>query len=80
MQNSKRLKDLGFHTTSIYPNNSGTTKTKPHRKSHIDSGSDYDPSHDDDGDEGEEDLLGEDNAKVLILQSVQGLICCLLQD
>jgi hypothetical protein len=74
MQNNKRLKDLGFHTTSIYPNNSGTAKTKPHHKSHIDSGSEYDPSHDDDGDdgdEGEEDLLGEDNAKVLILQSVQ---------
>jgi hypothetical protein len=67
MQNSKRLKDLGIIVSSIYSNNSGRTKNKPHCKSNEDSGSEYDPSHDDD-------------AKVLILLSFQGFICCLLQD
>jgi hypothetical protein len=76
MQNSKRLKDLGIIVSSIYPNNSGRTKNKPHCKSNEDSGSEYDPSHDDAG----EDVIGDDDAKVLILLSFQGFICCLLQD
>jgi hypothetical protein len=66
MQNSARLKELGLAMPTFYPNNTGRTKTKPHRQSNEDSGSEYDPSHDDDC---EENFIVDDNAKVLILQS-----------
>jgi hypothetical protein len=76
MQNSKRLRELGIIPSSIYPNNSGRTKNKPHRTNNEDSGSEYDPSHED---ASEEEFIGDDSAKVLIPPSFQGLTC-LLQD
>jgi hypothetical protein len=77
MQNSKRLRELGIIPSSIYPNNSGRTKNKPHRKNNEDSGSEYDSSHED---ASGEEFIGDDSAKVLIPQSFQGLTCCLLLD
>jgi hypothetical protein len=63
MQNSKRLRKLGIVPSRIYPNNSGRTKNKPHRTNNEDSGSKYDPSHED---ASEEEFIGDDSAKVLI--------------
>jgi hypothetical protein len=51
--------------------------SKPHCTNNEDSGSEYDPSHED---ASEEEFIGDDNAKMLIPPSFQGLTCCFLQD
>ena len=66
MANSARLRELGVSGfSSIFPNNSGTAVNKKNTKhrDNEDSGSEYDPSH---NDTSEGDLIGDDNAKVLI--------------
>jgi hypothetical protein len=69
MANSARLRELGISGfSSIFPKNSANAINKKNAKhrDNEDSRSKYDPSQDDTG---QRDLIGDDNAKVLISPS-----------
>lgn len=78
MRNSSRLQQLGLPGfTGVFARTTviSQEKNKTNARDREDSESEYDPLQDDNG---EEDLIAYDIAKVLICTSCQGLTWCLL--